>query len=65
VTGDWSTATFDGLVTVQQRSIAKWSACQRWEWLAEALELARLSGALERAFLDKQASIDELWRPGI
>lgn len=65
MTGDWSAATFDGLVTVQQRSIAQWSARQRWEWLAEAVELACFSGALERALLEKQASIDELWRPEI
>lgn len=51
---DWSAATFDGLVTAQRRSIAEWTARQRWESLAEAVELAVISGAVARTLTEKQ-----------
>ena len=58
---DWAAATFDGLRLEQRRAIATLTASDRFEWLNEAVALAMATGALGRAFAEKQRLIDVAW----
>ena len=58
----WESATFEGVVRVRARELARTTPEERFLWLMDALELAAASGALTRVRAEKQAACDRLWR---
>ena len=61
MTDPWEAVTFEGLRRDQERRWAQIPWSEKWEWLSEALESARDSGALGLALARKQAAIDAAW----
>jgi len=57
----WDAATFDGARRAQMAAIAQTTPTQRMEWLEQALNLALLSGAVERDRTRRQMDIDAAW----
>jgi len=57
----WDAATFDGARRAQMAAVAQTSPTQRMEWLGQVLNLALLSGAIDRDRSRRQNAIDAAW----
>lgn len=61
MSSEWEAATHEGLAALRRREHALTSVEQRLAWLDDALEIALLSGAIERSRTAKQREIDRRW----
>lgn len=57
----WEAATFKGAEREREHRIARATPAERLAWLEEALRLAAVSGALQRARSERQAACDREW----